>query len=91
MDGRLIYFYDFSIELVTRMETLYERGEKTNSMQISLTDMWTISDQYFEDSYDFIDELNNGLQKLVCKFIRSLTLKRCKSIRDKAENFIHGK
>lgn len=91
MDGRLIYFYDFSNELITRMETLYKRGEKTNSMQISLTDMQTISDQYFEDSYDFIDELNSCLQKLVCKFIRSLTLKRCNSIRDKAENFIYGK
>lgn len=91
MDGRLIYFYDLSNELITQMATLYEGGKKTNSMQIALTDMWTISDQYFDDSYDFIDELNSGLQKLVCKFIRSLTLKRCKSIRDKAENFIHGK
>lgn len=88
MDGRCVYFVGFSRELIDRMEALYDRGMATDTMKVSLTDMWTYSDYYFDDSYDFIDSLRGRLERLFCRVVRWWTLKRCKSIRDKAEKFL---
>ena len=89
MDGRCIDFVGCTRELIDRMEALYDRGMATNTMKASLTDMWTYSDQYFDDSYDFIDSLRGRFERLFCRVVRWWTLKRCKSIRDKAEKFLH--
>lgn len=89
MDGRCVYFVGFSRELIDRMEALYDRGMATNTMKVSLTDMWTSSDYYFDDSYDFIDSLRGRFEKLFCRVVRWYTLKRCKAIRDRAEKFLH--
>lgn len=88
MDDRCVYFVGFSRELIDRMEALYDRGMATDTMKVSLTDMWTYSDYYFDDSYNFIDSLRGRLERLFCRVVRWWTLKRCKSIRDKAEKFL---
>lgn len=88
MDGRCVYFVGFSRELIDRMEALYDRGAATDTMKVSLTDMWTSSDYYFDDSYDFIDSLKGRFEKLFCRVVRWYTLKRCKAIRDRAEKFL---
>lgn len=88
MDGRCVYFVGFSRELIDRMEALYDRGMVTDTMKVSLTDMWTSSDYYFDDSYYFIVSLRGRVEKLFCRVVRWYTLKRCKAIMDEAEKFL---
>ena len=88
MDGRCVYFVGFSRELIDRMEALYDRGVATDTMKVSLTDMWTYSDHYFDDSYEFIDSLKGRFEKLFCRVVRWYTLKQCKASRDEAEKFL---